>query len=64
MNDHDAATYAMARHVPDMERGFTIHTSYGELWIEGDEAKRHPEVMDGILAILEDRTQQAKAVQS
>lgn len=61
MNDHDFASYAISRHVPDMARGFTIHTSYGELWIEGEEVKRHPEVMDVVLAILEERTRQAMA---
>lgn len=26
--------YALAKQVPDMERGFTIHTNYGEIVIE------------------------------
>jgi hypothetical protein len=30
-------TYALSRHVPDMERGFTIHTNYGDLEIHQDE---------------------------
>lgn len=27
----DAISYALSRHIPDMARGFTIATNYGEL---------------------------------
>ncbi len=30
--------YALAKQVPDMERGFTIATSYGEIVIEAGDA--------------------------
>lgn len=30
----DKASYALAKQVPDMERGFTIHTNYGDIVIE------------------------------
>lgn len=32
-------SHAYARHVPDMERGFTIQTNYGDLTIEASEAE-------------------------
>jgi hypothetical protein len=29
----DQITHALSRHVPDMPRGFSIHTNYGELQV-------------------------------
>ncbi|KIX68477.1 hypothetical protein [Burkholderia pseudomallei] len=37
-NTIDALRYALAKQVPDMERGFTIQTSYGELKIDAEDA--------------------------
>nr|WP_295782174.1 hypothetical protein [Rhodoferax sp.] len=34
MNDHQTISYALAKQVPDMARGFIINTSYGEIVIE------------------------------
>lgn len=33
MNEQEIS-YALAKQVPDMNRGFTIHTTYGDLVIE------------------------------
>lgn len=32
-------TYALNRHIKDMERGFTIKTNYGDLEVDSEEAK-------------------------
>lgn len=37
-----AASYALARHVPELARGFTICTNYGEERITASEVARHP----------------------
>lgn len=34
MNRSDAISYALSRHVPDMDRGFILCTRYGELEID------------------------------
>ncbi|MBB2918301.1 hypothetical protein [Cupriavidus alkaliphilus] len=34
----DNIRYAIAKQLPDMERGFTIHTNYGDLVIEQEDA--------------------------
>ena len=55
---HDAAlaaSYALNRHVPDMARGFTICTSYGELPITADEATQHPEIRHAVESIVKFR---------
>lgn len=31
-------SYALAKQVPDMERGFTIHTNYGDITIGAEHA--------------------------
>lgn len=31
-------SYALAKQVPDMRRGFTIQTSYGDIQIEAEQA--------------------------
>jgi len=45
VGDHLAVDYALSRHVPDMERGFTIVTSYGDLIIQPDEAPAFVELV-------------------
>lgn len=35
---NDDTHYALAKQVPDMARGFTLHTTYGDLQIEPEEA--------------------------
>lgn len=32
-------SYAMAKQVPAMERGFTISTNYGDIWIDAEDAE-------------------------
>lgn len=38
-------TYKLCRHVPDMARGFTIGTNYGEFTVVGDLARRIQEMV-------------------
>lgn len=33
--DELEVSYKLSRHVPDMARGFAIHTNYGEFQVEG-----------------------------
>ena len=47
-----AARYALSRHVPDMARGFTIATHYGELDITAEEATRHPAIVQEVESLL------------
>lgn len=39
-NMDEALRYALAKQVPDMERGFTIQTNYGDLTIDAEDAGR------------------------
>lgn len=55
-----AASYALARHLPDMERGFTITTNYGELAITSEEARRHPAIRHEVESLLKFRLHQAE----
>lgn len=34
----DDLEYSLAKRIPDMERGFTIETSYGPIHIDADQA--------------------------
>ena len=34
----DNLYYTLAKRIPDMQRGFTIMTNYGDIFIESDEA--------------------------
>lgn len=45
----EAIRYALAKQVPDMERGFTIQTNYGELQIDAKDAPRVARVVHSIL---------------
>ncbi len=55
-----AASYALARQLPDMERGFTIGTTYGELHITDEEVRRHPAIRHEVESILKFRLHQAE----
>ncbi|VVD70780.1 hypothetical protein [Pandoraea anhela] len=46
----DAISYALAKQVPSMERGFTISTSYGDIVFDCDEA---PQVVAAVRRLLE-----------
>ena len=37
--ERDCLGYALAKQVPDMERGFTISTNYGDIWIDAEDAE-------------------------
>ncbi|HCL3825566.1 hypothetical protein JQS64_28665 [Pseudomonas aeruginosa] len=50
--------YALAKQVPDMARGFTIATSYGELHVSAVDA---PVVMKVVRDLLESELERAKA---
>lgn len=36
--EHERLSYALAKQVPDMERGFSVATSYGEILIDAEDA--------------------------
>lgn len=50
-----AARYAMARHAPELERGFVVETAYGPLALTAEEVAEHPEIVRGIRAVLQER---------
>ncbi|MDN5923759.1 MAG: hypothetical protein L0H70_02025 [Xanthomonadales bacterium] len=50
-----AERYALARHIPDMTRGFTLSTHYGALPVTAEEARQHPEIRNAVESILQDR---------
>lgn len=50
-----AASYALNRHVPDMVRGFTITTNYGDLPITAAEVRQHPDLIQSVEYILQAR---------
>lgn len=37
--EQDRLSYALAKQVPAMERGFTLSTSYGDIEIDADDAE-------------------------
>ena len=45
----ESLRYALAKQVPAMERGFTIHTSYGDIEIDAEDAGRLAELTRTIL---------------
>lgn len=59
MNENEfAVSYALSKMVPDMARGFSISTNYGELWIEPKDAQPFVEQME---ALLEKRLAEVRA---
>ena len=48
-DEQDRLLYALSKQVPDMRRGFSIATNYGEIAIEGEEACRVAALVDGLL---------------
>ncbi|WP_426161648.1 hypothetical protein [Pseudoduganella sp. R-34] len=44
------ASYALSKQVPDMKRGFTISTSYGEIEVSPEEAAAFTEVARAMFA--------------
>ena len=49
MADPDSIRYALAKQVPDMLRGFTIQTSYGDIAIGVEDAECVARVVRAIL---------------
>ena len=47
--EHDDLRYALAKQVPDMARGLTISTRYGDLQIDGDDAVRVAALVERLL---------------
>ena len=45
----DKLSYALAKQVPDMAHGFTIHTSYGDIDIEASDALEFAVLADKLL---------------
>ena len=54
-----AARYALARHVPELYRGFVVETVYGPLALTAEEVAEHPEILHGIRAVLQERVDAA-----
>ncbi|MCY1552172.1 hypothetical protein D9M68_885530 [compost metagenome] len=50
--------YALAKQVPDMERGFTIHTNYGDIAISAANADRF------VTAVRKSLERQLKALEA
>lgn len=61
MFEIEALKYAMAKCLPDMERGFTISTNYGELPIEAESAKP---IIDAVAKVLNRKITKALKEQS
>ena len=49
MTDPNKISYALAKQVPDMAHGFTIHTSYGDLEIAAADALEFAALADKLL---------------
>ena len=54
----DEIQYALAKQVQDMERGFTIHTSYGDIFVDQDEGKA---IITATRNLLERKLKRAQA---
>lgn len=39
-NEQERLSYALAKQVPAMERGFTISTSYGDIEVDAEDAEQ------------------------
>ena len=49
--------YSLAKRVPDMERGFSIHTTYGEIEIPAEYAKAFVDLTNKVLLKQRDSVQ-------
>ena len=47
--EQDDLGYALAKQVPDMERGFAISTRYGDLQIDGEDAVKVAALVERLL---------------
>lgn len=48
-SDADKLSYALAKQVPDMSHGFTVHTNYGDIEIDATDALEFAVLMDKLL---------------
>jgi hypothetical protein len=48
-DQRDYLSYALAKQVPDMTRGFSIRTSYGDIEISADDA---PKIIDAVRGVI------------
>lgn len=49
LNKQEWISYDLAKKVPDMRRGFRIETNYGEIDIDGEDAKTFAELVERLL---------------
>lgn len=49
ITEQDRLSYDLAKKVPDMKRGFTISTSYGDLYVVGEDAKLFAKLAERLL---------------
>ncbi|PIV87610.1 MAG: hypothetical protein COW48_10475 [Hydrogenophilales bacterium CG17_big_fil_post_rev_8_21_14_2_50_63_12] len=49
LNKQEWISYDLAKKVPDMRRGFRIETHYGEIDIDGEDAKPFAELLERLL---------------
>ena len=49
LNKQEWISYDLAKKVPDMRRGFRIETHYGEIEIDGDDAKPFADLVERLL---------------
>jgi len=49
LNKQEWISYDLAKKVPDMHRGFRIETHYGEIDIDGEDAKPFAELVERLL---------------
>lgn len=59
-DDIERISYALSKQVPDMARGFTIHTNYGDLEIDAADAELFVVIVE---KKLEKKLLQAKKIQ-
>ena len=65
ITEQDRLSYDLAKKVPDMKRGFTISTNYGDLYIVDEDATLFAELAERLLkkklAALQDDVTYQKA---
>ena len=49
LNKQEWISYDLAKKVPDMRRGFRIETHYGEIDIDGEDAKAFADLAERLL---------------
>lgn len=57
MDDKLQVSYALSKQVPDMERGFSISTNYGDIVVDGEEGR---EIIEAVRKMLERKYAESK----